>query len=184
MYFALFFYYFFCIIKWDFPPAATIKSRGEPLKMTKARSIRNGSKTHFMSCHKIQMISLQCIFKSKQGFICFFVLHNVSWITAPRHFNKSEVRWQNRRRLEAQNSLLGSHSAGWADHPDVWVETLSRLRTLSFAAMTNEEKKCHNSLLDINDPWHLKSKQLQLSSAADLRGGICAGWIMAKMKGL
>lgn len=37
----------------------------------------------------------------------------------------------------------------WADHPDVWVETHSRLRTLSFAAMTNEEKKCHNSLLDI-----------------------------------
>lgn len=41
----------------------------------------------------------------------------------------------------------------WVGRPPRCVGgTLSRLRTQSFAAMTNEEKKCHNSLLDINDP--------------------------------
>ncbi len=44
-------------------------------------------------------------------------------------------------------------------------------------------KNSHNSLLDINDLWHLCWKSLQLHSAADLHGGILAGWIMPNMKG-
>lgn len=86
------------------------------------------------------------------------------------------------RAARLQRSLLGSHSAwqttqlcGWRPH--------SRLCTQSFATMTNEEKSSHNSFLDINDLWHLRSKSLQLHSAADLQGGISAGWIMPDMKG-
>lgn len=45
------------------------------------------------------------------------------------------------------------------------------------------EKNSHNSLLDINDLWHLRWKSLQLRShTADLQGCISAGWIMLNMK--
>lgn len=44
-------------------------------------------------------------------------------------------------------------------------------------------KNSHNSLLDINDLWHLRWKSPQFHSAADLQGGILAGWVMPNMKG-
>lgn len=44
-------------------------------------------------------------------------------------------------------------------------------------------KNSHNSPWDINDLWHLGWKSLQSHSAADLQGGIAAGWIMPNMKG-
>lgn len=100
--------------------------------------------------------------------------------------NKSEVhaRAGAARRRSAEGSLLrGGHiqlggppsCAGGNTFMTMYPELFHDDRS---------EKNSHNSLLDINDLWHLRWKlSLQLRShTADLQGCISAGWIMLNMK--
>lgn len=111
-------------------------------------------------------------------------LHNVPWISAPWHFNKSEVhaRAAAAQSRSAQRSLLGSHSALRTTQLCGWKQTFMT----THPELRHDDgwgKNSHNSFLDINDLWHLRWKSLQLHSAADRQGGILAGWIMPNMKG-
>lgn len=112
-------------------------------------------------------------------YVILCVLHNVSWFSAPWHSNNSEVHARaGAVQIHPQRSLLGSHSAWWTTQLNTFMTTHPEL-----CPHDKWGKNSHNSLLDINDLWHLRWMSLQSHSAADLQGGISAGWIMPDMKG-
>ncbi len=99
----------------------------------------------------------------------------MSWISAPWHFNKSEVH----ARAGARHKVpFRSHIQLGRPPSCVGGNTFM---TVCPALHCDDKcgKNSHNSLLDTNDLWHLRSKSLQLPSAADLRH---SSRIMSNMK--